>query len=73
MRVIMTAAFLAATLVSSAFAQSGYVHHQFCLKAGSNQDCAYDSMAQCEAAKRGATDFCIQNSAPVNHGPQQRQ
>ena len=44
MRAIITASLLAAALAggSSAFAQSGYVHHNFCLKTGSGQDCAYD-------------------------------
>jgi hypothetical protein len=73
MRVIITASLLAAALAggSSAFAQSGYVHHNFCLKTGSGQDCAYDSMAQCEAAKRGNADFCVQNEPPINHGANQ--
>jgi hypothetical protein len=70
MRVIMTATLLAAALTSSsAFAQSDYVHHKFCLKSGSTQDCAFDTMAQCEASKHGNKDFCVQNSAPVNHAP----
>jgi hypothetical protein len=40
---------------------------QFCLKTGSAQECAYDSFAQCEAAKRGGADSCVQNSPPQNH------
>ena len=73
MRVIITASLLAAALAggSSALAQSGYVHHNFCLKTGSGQDCAYDSMAQCEAAKGGNADFCVQNEPPINHGANQ--
>jgi hypothetical protein len=68
MRVIAFATLLAATLGSpSAFAQGDYVHHKFCLKTGSAQECAYDSFAQCEAAKRGAGDSCVQNSAPQEH------
>jgi predicted outer membrane protein len=69
MRVIMTAAFLAAMLAApSAFAQEPtHVHHNFCLKTGSGQDCAYQTMAECEAAKRGGTDFCVENSPPQNH------
>jgi hypothetical protein len=68
MRAIMTAALLTAALGgSSAFAQSTYVHHNFCLKTGSATECAYDSFEQCEAAKRGNTDFCQINSAPQNH------
>jgi hypothetical protein len=66
MRVIMVAGVLAAALSSSpALAQ--HVHHNFCLKTGSAQECAYDSFAQCEAAKRGNADFCMQNSPPQNH------
>jgi|GEM_PF-1604643 len=72
MRAIMTAAVLAAAFAaSSAWAQSGYVHHNFCLKTGSGQDCGYQTMAQCEAAKRGGTDSCVQNSAPINHATRQ--
>jgi Protein of unknown function (DUF3551) len=68
MRMLTAVAFLTAALGSStAFAQSSYVHHNFCLKTGGGQDCAYDSMAQCEAAKRGSADSCVANSAPVNH------
>lgn len=72
MRAIITATILAAALSgSTAFAQSGYVHHRFCLKTGSGQDCGYQTMAQCEAAKRGNADFCVQNGAPINHGMRQ--
>jgi hypothetical protein len=69
MRVIAMAALFAATLAgSSAMAQPGsYTHHKFCLKTGSSQDCAYQTMAQCEAAKRGNADSCVANSAPQNH------
>lgn len=70
MRMILAVTLLTAAFSgSSAIAQSGYVHHNFCLKTGADQDCAYDTMAQCEAAKRGNTDFCVQNSAPINHPP----
>ena len=71
MRVIMIAAVLAAGTFagSGAFAQGqgDHVHHNFCLKTGSGQECAYDSFAQCEAAKRGANDSCVQNSPTQNH------
>ena len=66
MRVIMLAGVLAAALSGSpALAQ--HVHHNFCLKTGSAQECAYDSFAQCEAAKRGSADSCVQNSPTQNH------
>ena len=69
MRSIMIAAVLAATFAgSSAFAQGSYQHHTFCLKSGDGgQQCAYDSMAQCEAARTGTTGSCVQNSQPLNH------
>jgi hypothetical protein len=72
MRAILVAAALAASFAgSSAYAQSTYVHHNFCLKTASGQECAYDTMAQCEASKRGNGDFCLQNSAPISHAPTQ--
>ncbi len=68
MRLIMSAILLTAAFGgSSAFAQSGYVHHNFCLMAGPARECAYETMAQCEAAKRGNGDFCEPNSAPMDH------
>lgn len=67
-RLIAAGTLLAAALASpSAFAQSTYAHHTFCLKSGSSQSCAFESMAQCQAAKKGNTDTCVQNSAPMNH------
>ena len=58
MRVIMVAGVLAAALAGSSAPWPQHVHHNFCLKTGSAQECAYDSFAQCEAAKRGNADFC---------------
>jgi hypothetical protein len=67
-RIIAAGTLLAAALASqSALAQGSYQHHTFCLKTGSSQDCAYDSMAQCEAAKKANTETCMQNSSPMNH------
>jgi hypothetical protein len=68
MRAIMMASVLAAGFASpSAFAQGDYVHHNYCLKTGSSQECAYDSFAACEAARRGNADSCVPNSPPENH------
>jgi hypothetical protein len=68
MRVIVLATLFAAALGGSAFAQKGdYRHHGFCLKTGSAQECAYDSFAQCEAAKNSPADSCVANSAPQDH------
>ncbi len=68
-RAIALGTLLAASLAgSSAFAQGSYVHHNFCLKTGSSdQECAYDTMAQCMASKHSNTDSCIPNSAPQDH------
>ena len=67
-RAIALGTLLAASLSgSSAFAQGSYVHHNFCLRSGSAQECAYDSFAQCEASKRDNTDTCVPNSAPQDH------
>jgi hypothetical protein len=68
-RLIAVGTLLAAALTgSNAFAQtSTYQHHTFCLIAGQNKECAYDSMAQCEAAKHGNTDICERNGPPENH------
>jgi hypothetical protein len=69
MRTIALAAFLAATLAApSAFAQGDYVHHKFCLKSGaSDQECAYDTMAQCLGSKRSNADTCVPNTPPQDH------
>jgi len=69
MRIIALVTLLAATLAApSAFAQKGdYRHHAFCMKRGSGLECAYDSFQQCEAAKNGANDSCMPNSAPQDH------
>jgi hypothetical protein len=71
MRAILTTTLattlLTAALASSAFAQTTHVHHNFCLMTGSAQECAYDTFAQCEAAKRGGADTCVQNSPTQNH------
>lgn len=68
-RTIAAATLLAASLTgSAAFAQSNtYQHHTFCLTSGPNKECAFDSMAQCQAAKKGNTDTCQANSMPQNH------
>ncbi len=40
---------------------------QFLPEDGIRSECAYETMAQCEAAKRGSGDFCEPNSAPMDH------
>jgi hypothetical protein len=68
MRTIALAAFLTATLAApSAFAQGDYTHHKFCLRSGSAQECAYETMAQCQASKHENTDTCVPNTAPQDH------
>ncbi|HEY2528513.1 MAG TPA: DUF3551 domain-containing protein [Xanthobacteraceae bacterium] len=67
-RTLTAATLLAAAVGSSnAFAQGDYVHHNYCLKTSSAMECAFDSMAQCEAAKRGNDDICQPNTPPENH------
>jgi len=67
-RTIAVGTLLAASLAaSSAFAQGSYQHHTFCLKAASGTQCAYDSMAQCNAARQGTSGTCMPNSEPMNH------
>ena len=67
-RMIAIGTFVAASLAgANAFAQGTYQHHAFCLQSGPNKECAYDSMAQCQAARQGNTDQCVRNSAPMNH------
>jgi hypothetical protein len=70
-RIIAAGTLLAACLAgSAAFAQGSYQHHTVCLISGSAKECAYDSMAQCEGAKRGNTDSCVMNTQPGNHPPE---
>jgi hypothetical protein len=68
MRLLMVATVLVSTFAaSSAFAQGDYRHHAFCLRTGSATECAYDTLAQCQAAERGSADSCMRNSPPQNH------
>jgi hypothetical protein len=69
MRIIALVTLLAATLAApSAFAQKGdYRHHAFCMRHGSSEECAYDSLQQCQASVNGANDSCVPNSAPQDH------
>jgi len=46
---------------TSAFAQSGSAY-PFCLMTDDAQVCSYNSIAQCQASKRGNTDFCVPNN-----------
>ena len=67
-RTIAIGTLLAASLAGSgAFAQGSYQHHTICLISGPNRECAFDSFAQCRAAKHGTTDSCVRNTAPMNH------
>jgi hypothetical protein len=70
-RIIAAGTLLAACLAASgAFAQGSYQHHTVCLISGTNKECAYDSIAQCQASKRGNTDSCVMNSPTSNHPPE---
>jgi Protein of unknown function (DUF3551) len=65
MRAIVVAAALSGAvwmaLGAEAFAQSSAAY-PYCLMTGPAQSCAYTSMAQCLAAKRGNADFCEPNN-----------
>ncbi len=68
--VLLGGAFVASSaFISNAFAQSGYVHHNFCLLTGPARECAYQTFEQCLAGRRGNADFCEPNGAPLNHAP----
>jgi hypothetical protein len=68
MRELIAATLFATALASSsAFAQSTYTHHKWCLMLGSAKECAYDSLAACKAGKHNPTDSCVRNTAPMNH------
>jgi hypothetical protein len=68
MRSLVVATLLASVFGgSSAFAQDTYVHHNWCLMVGSGQECAYQTLATCKAAKHNPTDRCVRNTAPRNH------
>jgi hypothetical protein len=75
MRLVASAVLVSSVLLGGAFgvsnvqAQSGYVHHNFCLLTGPARECAYQTMEQCLASKRGNADFCEPNGAPLNHPP----
>jgi hypothetical protein len=66
-RIIAAATLLATLAGSSAMAQGTYMHHAFCMLKAGGTECAYDSMAQCEAAKSDNTQTCQPNSATQNH------
>jgi len=67
-RMIAVGTLLAGALAGSqAMAQGSYTHHAFCLQKAGGNECAFDSMAQCQAAKNDNTQTCIPNSSPQNH------
>jgi Protein of unknown function (DUF3551) len=66
MRLITVATLLIGTLAgSSAFAQ--HVHHKYCRLVAGGTECAYDTLAQCQASRTGQDQSCVLNSAPINH------
>jgi hypothetical protein len=70
MRIIALATLLTAALSASSASAQGqgdYRHHKFCMRTGSGEECAYDTMAQCQAARNGANDSCVPNSSPQDH------
>jgi hypothetical protein len=55
---VLAATFAGAFAGSRAYAQ-GYA---YCLLTDDAQECAYNSMAQCMASRRGNADFCEPNN-----------
>ena len=60
-------AILLAGLLAGGGASAQYMHHKFCLRTGSAEECAFDTLAQCKAGKHGATDSCFRNGPPIGH------
>lgn len=63
---LLAAGVLAATLAGSfagsrAYAQSSS-SYAYCLLTDDAQECAYNSLAQCMASRRGTVDFCEPNN-----------
>lgn len=54
-----------ATTAPAAFAQGSYQHHDWCLLAGHGKTCAYETLAQCQAAKAGS-GRCVRNTPASN-------
>lgn len=50
----------------AAFAQGSFQHHGWCLSAGSGKVCAYETLAQCKAAKAGSAGRCVRNTPTSN-------
>ncbi len=75
MRVALSASLLAAGLLaatfgrSSAQAQSTTTSYRYCLLTDEAQVCAYNSVAQCMAARRGNADFCEPNNVYTGDTP----
>lgn len=76
MRVAISASLLAAGVLTGAFsalsvspvsAQSTTTGYPYCLMTGPDQECAYTSIAQCMAARRGNVDFCEPNNLYVGN------
>jgi hypothetical protein len=68
MRMLLLAALFGTTFAgSSAFGQGSFSHHTWCLRHGSGQECAFDSLQQCTEGKHSNTDSCFQNSGTMNH------
>ncbi len=68
MRAIILAATAILALAGSASAQMINAPGKFCLRttSGANQGmetCAYQTMAQCDAAKAGQSDQCVPNAS----------
>jgi hypothetical protein len=74
MRILIASSALAALMLAAPLTASAQVSGSapFCLKKAETQatNCAYQTMAQCEEAKKGTTmDQCVPRSATTGEGP----
>jgi hypothetical protein len=56
---------LVAATAPAAFAQ--HEHHAWCLQAGAGKECAFETLAQCQASKASGQGRCVRNTPASNH------
>ena len=70
--IALSSLFAALTLAApQVLAQTAANQGKFCLKGGepATTTCTYDTMAQCEAAKKGTGDQCAPNTGTTGAAP----
>jgi hypothetical protein len=70
MKIVIGTALVAATLFSAVPGASAQGNNAFCLQRGSRMDCTYQSMAQCDQAKKGVSTegTCVANPQTTGSG-----